>query len=88
MVCRTDIWWWLLKKQFFHGVKKTSKFVKECIYEKIEWEEVDWRVVYALLVSPFLIIYAPEVWTILFLLACMAYMVYWAMHDGYVMVIE
>lgn len=45
-------------------------------------KDVDWLVVYAFFVSPFLIIYATELWAYLFLLFCIAYTVYLMMNYG------
>lgn len=75
--------WRNFKEHMERDARKAGHFVKENIINKMDCQEIDWRVMYALLTSSLLIMYAPEIWACLLALGCMAYMVYWSMnYDG------
>lgn len=72
--------WQNFKGHMERDVRKACHFVKENIVKKIDCQDVDLQVLYALLTSSLLIIYAPEIWACLLALAFMVYVVYWALN--------
>lgn len=77
--------WRNFKEHMERDARKAGHFVKENIVRKIDCQDVDLQVLYALLTSSLLIMYAPEIWACLLALAFMVYVVYWVMnYDGVV----